>query len=238
VILPRQKHGFYPSPAVSQLVLMDFCIEMEMFSLWCNHMTLYAGKYEGRLASGHTIWSDGQSGQERHFVIATPGGKTELEVDIPWGQKKGDDRPCLYNWGLGPWGELYCLIPPSDLWVDVRALSKNYLYDMNDIHKIKGQAELVIVRNYLKYFGRLNDNNVRLRKTPSTSADIIGNYPIKTGFRILEKGTKEETIGSQKNVWYKVRLLDGKEGWFFGAFVANLYDGPGTPPPWPNVADW
>ena len=53
-----------------------------------------------------------------------------------------------------------------------------------------------------------------------------------------ETGTKEETIGGQTSVWYKVRLLDGKEGWFFGAFVDNLYDGPGTPPPWPNVPDW
>ena len=102
-----------------------------------------------------------------------------------------------------------------------------------------GQAELVVVRNYLKYFGRLNDSNVRLRKGPTTSSEILGTYPAKTGFRILEKGTKEETIGGQKNVWYKVRLLDGKEGWLFGAFVQNLYDGPnGKPPPWPNVPDW
>jgi hypothetical protein len=46
-------------------------------------------------------------------------------------------------------------------------------------------------------------------------------------------------IAGVKNVWYKVRLLDGKEGWFFGSFVANLYDGPnGKAPPWPNVPDW
>ena len=35
------------------------------------------------------------------------------------------------------------------------------------------------------------------------------------------------------------KLYDGKEGWFFGSFVHNLYDGPnGNPPPWPNVPDW
>ncbi len=102
-----------------------------------------------------------------------------------------------------------------------------------------GIAELVVVRNHLKYFGRLNDGGVRLRKEPNTTSDILGTYPAKTGFRILEKGAKEETIGGQTNVWYKVRLLDGKEGWFFGAFVHNLYDGPnGQPPPWPNVPDW
>ncbi len=97
----------------------------------------------------------------------------------------------------------------------------------------------MVVRNYLKYFGRLNDNNVRLRKGPSSFSESLGTYPNKTGFRILEKGTAEETIGGRKNVWYKVRLLDGTEGWFFGTFVHNLYDGPnGDPPPWPNVADW
>jgi hypothetical protein len=80
---------------------------------------------------------------------------------------------------------------------------------------------------------------VRLRKGPSTSTESLGTYSVKTGFRILEKGTTEETIGGRKNVWYKVRLLDGAEGWFFGAFVHNLYDGPdGNLPPWPNVADW
>ncbi|ULQ61177.1 SH3 domain-containing protein [Brucepastera parasyntrophica] len=100
-------------------------------------------------------------------------------------------------------------------------------------------AELVVVRNYLKYFGRLNDDRVRLRAEPSTNAAVVGTYPVKTGFRILEKGTREETIAGDTDVWYKVRLLDGTEGWFFGAFVHNLYDGPdGSPPPWPNVPDW
>lgn len=100
-------------------------------------------------------------------------------------------------------------------------------------------AELVVVRNHLKYFGRLNDGGVRLRKEATTSSAIVGTYPNKTGFRILEKTEKEETIGGQTAPWFKVRLLDGTEGWFFGAFVHNLYDGPnGNPPPWPNVADW
>jgi len=100
-------------------------------------------------------------------------------------------------------------------------------------------AELVVVRNYLKYFGRLNDGGVRLRQDPSTTGEILGTYPAKTGFRILETGTTQETIGGLNNVWYKVRVLDGKEGWFFGSFVQNLYDGPnGKAPPWPNVPDW
>lgn len=77
-----------------------------------------------------------------------------------------------------------------------------------------------------------------MRSGPTTSSESLGTYPINTGFRILEKGTKQETIGGDTGVWYKVRLLDGKEGWFFGAYVRDLYDGPGTQLPWPNVADW
>ena len=133
---------------------------------------------------------------------------------------------------------MYCLIPPDDLFV-LEQGKYGGVYTIPSPPKTTKPAELVVVRNYLKYFGRLNDSNVRLRKEPSTSADILGTYPAKTGFRILETGTKQETIGGQKNVWCKVRLLDGKEGWFFGFFVQNLYDGPnGKPPPWPNVPDW
>ncbi len=193
--------------------------------------------YAGRLMSGHTVWVGPRKLEYRYIVIANTKGKTELQVELPWETK--DDEPLyMYNAGLGPWGELYCLLPPDF------KITGNYKNGEGGLMPLygpdpNGTAELVVVRNYLKYFGRLNDDNVRLRKGPSTSTESLGTYPVKTGFRILEKGTAEETIGGQKNVWYKVRLLDGTEGWFFGAFVHNLYDGPnGNPPPWPNVADW
>jgi hypothetical protein len=193
--------------------------------------------YIGRLISGHTVWMGPRESEYRYIVIANTKGKTELKVEIPWGE--ADNRPLyMYDSGLGPWGELYCLLPPAFVVTGQRiddTGEKRLIYGPPST----GTAELVVVRNYLKYFGRLNDDKVRLRKGPSTSTESLGTYPVKTGFRILEKGTAEETIGGQKNVWYKVRLLDGTEGWFFGAFVHNLYDGPdGNPPPWPNVADW
>jgi hypothetical protein len=193
--------------------------------------------YIGRLISGHTVWMGPRESEYRYIVIANTKGKTELKVEIPWGE--ADNRPLyMYDSGLGPWGELYCLLPPVFVVTGQRiddTGEKKLIYGPPST----GTAELVVVRNYLKYFGRLNDDKVRLRKGASTSTESLGTYPVKTGFRILEKGTAEETIGGQKNVWYKVRLLDGTEGWFFGAFVHNLYDGPnGNPPPWPNVADW
>ncbi len=175
----------------------------------------YNLNYLGRVMSGHTIWAYGSGIAPGELLIVNPQGNIEINLKI--------DMPSFFNYGIGPWGELYFLIAPLD-YMDP---------------KPGGIAELVVVRNHLKYFGRLNDGGVRLRKEPNTTSDILGTYPAKTGFRILEKGAKEETIGGQTNVWYKVRLLDGKEGWFFGAFVHNLYDGPnGQPPPWPNVPDW
>lgn len=183
----------------------------------------YDFRYLGRIMSGHTVWCPGPPEVSSDFYIVDARGNIELEVKIP-----GETR---FNYGLGPWGEFYYLFaPPMDKRLD----------PMNDYYKPEPgmPAELDVFRTHLKYFGRLNDSNVRLRKDPSTTADILGTYPAKTGFRIIEKGTKQESIGGKTDYWYHVRLLDGKEGWFFGSFVANLYDGPGTPPPWPNVADW
>ena len=187
--------------------------------------------YLGRLSSGHIIWAGGGflHISERFFVISRPTGNIEETLELPWAPMP-NQGPKYYNYSLGSWGELYCLLPPQNKSDTIN--KKVFDPDPNK------PAELVVVRNHLKVFGRLNDSNVRLRKDPSTTADILGTYPAKTGFRIIEKGTKQETIGGKTDYWYHVRLLDGKEGWFFGSFVANLYDGPGTPPPWPNVADW
>lgn len=185
------------------------------------------GKYQGRLASGHVIWaSGGQEGMESTFTIATPSGQIEAIMVFPWAPEDSKRQSNPFTYGVGPWGEFYCLLAPLANRIPPWPPANSF-------------AELVVVRNHLKFFGRLNDGGVRLRNDPTTSGEILGTYPNKTGFRILEIGSKEETIGGQKHVWYKVRLLDGKEGWFFGAFVQNLYDGPnGKAPPWPNVPDW
>lgn len=181
-------------------------------------------QYLGKLLSGHSIWCSGDPPSARIFTISDAVGTIEISVHVP--------GPEVFTYGLGSWGEFYFLsAPPMDRRLD----------PLNDYYSPEPgtPAELVVVRNHLKYFGRLNDGGVRLRQEPNTTGKILGTYPAKTGFRILEKGTKEETIGGQKNVWYKIRLLDGNEGWFYGSFVQNLYEGPnGKAPPWPNVPDW
>lgn len=196
--------------------------------------------YIGKLASGHNIFASGWRAQEKELAIADSKGNIELVVTIPWASENNPaEKFNMFNYGVGPWGEIYYLIPPESMWESYIDKYDGYVYTIKPNEKIKEPAELVVVRNYLKYFGRLNDGGVRLRKEPSAGDEILGTYPAKTGFHILEKGTAEETIGGKKSVWYKVRLLDGTEGWFFGAYVQNLYDGPdGNPPPWPNVADW
>ena len=172
--------------------------------------------YLGRLASGHLVWKGGgRYGSETVFIVTSPDGRQEAIIKLPWNDDVQNNY-YQFNYGLGPWGELYCLLPPQFI---VTRSVKNAEGGFDPVHEPdpKGTAELVIIRNHLKVFGRLNDSNVRLRKDPSTSADVLGTYPAKTGFRIIEKGTKQETIGGKSDYWYHVRLLDGKEGWFFGS---------------------
>ncbi len=70
-----------------------------------------------------------------------------------------------------------------------------------------------------KQVGIVNDNQVRIRETPSTEAKILGYVYEMEHALVLEKGSKQETIGGQTAYWYKVRLWDNREGWVFGAFL-------------------
>ena len=196
---------------------------------WTPTWQFGMGKYVARLKSGHVIFSKDDKTQNyyiRKFIIARPDGNIEFILEIPWSASQDkEEGKSFYSWAFGNWGELYALIyPPFDS-------KKNW--DVN-----KKEIELVVSRNYLKYFGILNDDKIRLRKGPGTNTESLGTYPIKTGFRILENSGVKQTIGGVTDEWIKVRLLDGTEGYFFGQYVQNLYDGPGSPLPWPNVPDW
>ena len=168
------------------------------------------GMYNGKLKSGHNLFIHESKGVD----ITNSNGLIELHMDFSWA-KEGSTEKLPYSYGSGNYGEIYCFI--------------NAIKDKN--------GKLSVVRNHLKYFGILNDDKIRLRKGPGTNTESLGTYPIKTGFRILEKSGVKQTIGGVTDEWIKVRLLDGTEGYFFGQYVQNLYDGPGTPLPWPNVAD-
>ncbi len=183
-------------------------------------------EYFARLRSGHLVsYRQSEEEQQNSFEIITPSGYVELEITVPW-YNENLRKP--YSWCFGNYGELYSLVGPE--W-------KNYgkcEYNPDS----KEDIELVVSRNYLKYFGILNDDRIRLRKGPGTDTESLGTYPIKTGFRILEDSGVRQTIDGKTYTWIKVRLLNETEGYFYGQYVQNLYDGPGTPLPWPNVADW
>lgn len=191
-------------------------------------------RFMGKLASGHNIWGVGTLGMESWFLITNSRSEIELTFFLPWKYDGQTEIDLVYfNYGFGPVGEVYALLAPP-------LITRNEESVENREPPVKFDktvaAKLVVVRNHLEYFGRLSDNGVRLRKDPSTDSQIIGTYPVGTGFRLLEKGLKEESIGGQNSVWFKVRLLDGTEGWFFGAFVRDLYNGPNQRiPPWPNI---
>lgn len=179
----------------------------------------------GRLKSKHMIHPIGSNWKPTSFIINSVNGDEQLKIVLNYPQEKTTDN-FIVNWGIGNYGEIYMLLGPV-----LKEYSNNY-------YPTEGDAELVVIRNHLKYFGILNDNNIRLRKGPGTDTESLGTYPVKTGFRILEDSGVKQTIDGQTYTWIKVRLLDGTEGYFYGQYVQNLYDGPGTPLPWPNVADW
>lgn len=178
------------------------------------------GTFCGKLPTGHNIYNCNEEG----FNITDPDGNIIIHVDLPW--VKEMQKPIVICSGTGPWGEIYYLIEPE------LKKSGEYNFKAQD----GDYAKLVVVRNHLKYFGILNDDKIRLRKGPGTNTESLGTYPVKTGFRIIEKSGVKQTIGGITDEWIKVRLLDGTEGYFFGQYVQNLYDGPGTPLPWPNIA--
>ena len=194
--------------------------------------------YIGRLASGHVIWSVGPNSLElEEFLIATPQGDIELDVTLPW-KDDIEHKNYEFNYGIGSWGELYCLLPPP--FITVGDYFKNGGGDRVPLYvpDPHARAELIAIRSHLRYFGRLNDDGVRLREGPTVTSESMGTFPKKTGFRILGQGGRTEVIDGQKSDWVHVRLLDGKEGWFFGKYVTNLFDGPHSALPWPNIPDW
>ncbi|SEQ89679.1 SH3 domain-containing protein [Treponema bryantii] len=187
---------------------------------WFEDSSLY-----GRLRNNYIIIPDDNSNCPRNFTIQTFDGKDKLTLEMNYSLAKNCEN-FVVSWGIGNYGEIYVL-QGEDLNTPSRKYSSK-----------NGTAKLYVIRNHLKNYGILNDDKIRLRKGPGTNTESLGTYPIKTGFRILEKSGVKQTIGGVTDEWIKVRLLDGTEGYFFGQYVQNLYDGPGTPLPWPNVPDW
>src|SRR5574344_1117106 len=73
----------------------------------------YEYEYRWRLISGHVLWSGGGSfNSPGQFIISDTRGNVEFVIDLPW-RKSVEDEWYQYNYGVGPWGEIYFLLPPS-----------------------------------------------------------------------------------------------------------------------------
>jgi len=66
-------------------------------------------------------------------------------------------------------------------------------------------------------------DNVRLRKKPTTRGKVIKRIKAGTLVRIIERSEKRESISNMYDYWYKVKLIDGTEGWVYGFYLRTTF---------------
>lgn len=199
--------------------------------------------YACTLESGHILISqDARTWEEsvyfeKKYAIISNFGNIECFIEMPWCFDSEHYAPKEYHTSsAGNYGEIYCLLPPpTSKTYDRNPGSGDPPMEVDQI--IEGNVELAVTRTHLKHFGVLTDDYVHLRREATRKSESLGKYNKGTGFYIIDVGKNVENIGGDVGVWYKVRLHDKTEGYFFGAYVKNLYDGPGKNEklPWKNV---
>ncbi len=65
--------------------------------------------------------------------------------------------------------------------------------------------------------------SVRLRKGPSSRAKIIKRIPAGTMVKIIDRSAKKVSISNMYDYWYKVKLINGLEGWVYGFYLRMRY---------------
>ena len=81
----------------------------------------------------------------------------------------------------------------------------------------KGCGHLVPYRIPGSYF--IADNKVRVRKEPSTKAEIITELNKDTPIEVIADAEVYEEVFPHYGTWGKVKLDDGREGYVYGAFL-------------------
>lgn len=71
----------------------------------------------------------------------------------------------------------------------------------------------------ITYDGEINDDNVRLRDSPSTTGLVIQKVNKGQKCVVLEHSRMRETIDGVKECWYKISLPNNKTGWVFGRYL-------------------
>lgn len=70
--------------------------------------------------------------------------------------------------------------------------------------------------------GEINDDRVRYRSGPSTSAEILGMFNKHDKVKVIELSKEKAVIDGQEHYWYKVRLQDGRDVWVYGAYLTIM----------------
>lgn len=65
---------------------------------------------------------------------------------------------------------------------------------------------------------------VNLRETPSAGAKEVGEIPVGTIVRSLDRSAEKQTIGSRTDYWHKIETIGSakKQGWIFGGFLLQF----------------
>ncbi|MEN0002836.1 MAG: SH3 domain-containing protein [Bacteroidota bacterium] len=71
--------------------------------------------------------------------------------------------------------------------------------------------------------GAITGSGVRIRERPDLNAGVVQSVSYEI-VKIVERTAEELTIGGETHPWVKVALLNGKEGFVFGKFVASPLD--------------
>ncbi len=66
-------------------------------------------------------------------------------------------------------------------------------------------------------------DNVKLRKKPTTKSKVIKRIPAGTMVKIIERSKKRVSISNMYDYWYKVKLIDGLEGWIYGFYLRTTF---------------
>jgi len=74
------------------------------------------------------------------------------------------------------------------------------------------------VLSILGQWGVVETNYLRLRTTPSKSAEVLAGLTKGTVVKVLSSTDQKETVENETDYWYRVSL-EGLDGWVFGAYL-------------------
>jgi len=74
------------------------------------------------------------------------------------------------------------------------------------------------VLSMMEQWGVVESNYLRLRATPSRSAEVLAGLTKGTVVKVLSSTEQKETVEDETDYWYRVSL-EGLDGWVFGAYL-------------------